>query len=76
MQPVSMIERLSDVERQLVIKGLQALRRERGLAWNMAFDIAAQGKVAVSPRLSQYGITAIEHLARRFGGAALHWSDV
>lgn len=74
MHPVSMIEGLSEAERQLVIKGLQALRRERGLAWNVACDIATQ-REAKSPPLSQYGITEIEQLARRFGGAALHWSE-
>lgn len=75
MQPVTMIEGLSDAERELVIKGLQALRRERGLAWNVACDVAAVGKVTVSPSLSLYGITEIEYLARRFGGLALHWSE-
>ncbi|AVB17820.1 hypothetical protein ABNM51_27715 [Pseudomonas syringae] len=74
MSPVTMIEGLSDAERELVIKGLQALRRERGFAWNVA-DVAARSNVTVSPSLSLYGITEIEHLARRFGGSALHWSE-
>ncbi|MCK0551442.1 hypothetical protein [Pseudomonas syringae] len=72
MSPVTMIEGLSDAERELVIKGLQALRRERGFAWNVACDVAARSNVTVSP---SYGITEIEHLARRFGGSALHWSE-
>ncbi|MHB9832748.1 hypothetical protein [Pseudomonas savastanoi] len=75
MSPVTMIEGLSDAERELVIKGLQALRRERGFAWNVACDVAALSNVTVSPSLSLYGITEIEHLARRFGGSALHWSE-
>ncbi|MBN3471705.1 hypothetical protein [Pseudomonas savastanoi] len=69
MPPVTMIEGLSDAER------LQALRRERGFAWNVACDVAARSNVTVSPSLSLYGITEIEHLARRFGGSALHWSE-
>jgi hypothetical protein len=67
-------DELSEAERQLVIKGLRALRRERGLAWNIACDLATERKVKPPP-LSQYGITEIEQLARRFGGTARHWTD-
>ncbi|TPG65757.1 hypothetical protein EAH78_31305 [Pseudomonas arsenicoxydans] len=68
------VDELSEAERQLLIKGLRALRRERGLAWNVACDIATERKVKAPP-LSQYGITEIEQLARRFGGTARHWTD-
>ncbi|KAA8686813.1 hypothetical protein ALQ84_200276 [Pseudomonas caricapapayae] len=56
MSPITMIEGLSDAERELVIKGLQALRRERGFAWNVACDVAARSNVTVSPSLSLYGV--------------------
>ncbi|WP_369523652.1 hypothetical protein [Pseudomonas savastanoi] len=58
MQPQA--AQFSDAERELVIKGLQALRRERGFAWNVACDVAARSNVTVSPSLSLYGITEIE----------------
>jgi hypothetical protein len=60
--------------RQLVTKGLRALRRDRGLAWNIACDLATERKVK-PPSLSQYGITEIEQLARRFGGTVRYWMD-
>jgi hypothetical protein len=68
------VEGLSDAERRLVIEGLQALRRERGRAWNIACDIAEQAG-RKRPALAPYGIAEIEKLARRFGGTAPHWSD-
>ena len=62
---------LSDDERKLLIEGLTALRRERGQAWNVAFDVAvANGKR--QPSLRQFGIDDIKRLARRIGGRAAH----
>ncbi|RML93214.1 hypothetical protein ALQ87_05091, partial [Pseudomonas savastanoi pv. glycinea] len=48
MPPVTMIEGLSDAER------LQALRRERGFAWNVACDVAARSNVTVSLGVSVF----------------------
>lgn len=74
MHQAFVVEDLSEAERQLVIKGLRALRRERGLAWNVACDIATQ-REAKAPPLAHYEITEIEQLARRFGGTDPHWMD-
>ncbi len=67
---------LSDDERKLLIEGLTALRRERGLAWNGACDAAdTEGKR--QPSLRQFGIDDIKRLARRLGGslAHTHWLE-
>jgi hypothetical protein len=65
------IDGLSDDERNLLIEGLKALRRERGQAWNVACDAAvANGKR--QPSLRQFGIDDIKRLARRLGGSAAH----
>ena len=74
MPKPELIEGLNDAERQLVIEALRALRRERGLAWNVACDIAEQ-KGKKRPPLDDYGIEDIKRLARRFGGRALHWME-
>ncbi len=74
MPRIELIEGLSESERQLVIEGLRALRRERGRAWNIACDIAEQtGKKR--PAIDPYRIDDIAKLARRFGGTAPHWSE-
>ena len=71
---IELVEGLNDKERELVIAGLRALRRERGKSWNLECDKAEhEGKRP--PGLAKYGIEDIKRLARRFGGRALHWSE-
>lgn len=65
---------MSDEEIALLAEAFRALRRDRGLAWNAACDVAdAQGKRR--PSLRPYGIDDIKRLARRFGITATHWSE-
>ena len=63
------VDGLSDEERQLLLKGLRALRRDRGLAWNIACDIADQ-QGRRRPSIRSYGIDDIERLARRLQGTS------
>lgn len=64
----------SEAEIALLVEAFRALRRDRGRAWNAAFEVAeAQGKRR--PSLPPYGIDDIKRLARRFGITATHWSE-
>jgi len=74
MDPVVLVEELTDEERALLVEALRALRRARGQAWFKACDAAEVANLP-RPSLTPYGIKAIEQLARRLGGSAPHWLD-
>jgi hypothetical protein len=74
MPKADLADCLSEEERSLLGEALSALRRDRGKAWNAAWDLAkAQGKRR--PSLKPFGIDAIKRLARRFGTKPLHRTE-
>lgn len=65
---------LDPEDRDLLIRGLRALRFLRGKRWVDACRGAAlHGRP--DPPLENYGIEEIKALARRLGGEASHWMD-
>ena len=56
-------------ERRLLIRGLQALRRERTAAWKVASEIA-DDEGRRSPGESEFGLQEVDALLRRGGVGA------
>ncbi len=62
------LPKLNDAERDLLICALQALLRERTLAWNIACDMATR-RHTPTPNREHFGIAETQDMLRRFGAA-------